>query len=133
MLRPPREGGSVAARVFLGISAVLWLPFGLYCLFQPAFLAADAGVTFTSATGATDMRATYGGLTAAIGALALAGAVRADWARQALLTLAVVCAGLGFARLLGVALDGGVTAWTVQGLVFELSSLAFATWLLRRA
>ena len=123
----------MAARIFLGLSALIWLPFGLYCFFQPGFLADAAGVSFTTPTGATDMRATYGGLTAAIGALALAGALRSGWARQALLTLAVACAGLGGARLIGVGLDGELTAWTVQALVLELGTVALGAWLLRRA
>ena len=136
---PPRprpvdaQEGPVAARIFLGIETVLWLPFGLYCLFVPAFLASNAGVTFTSATGSIDMRATYGGLTSAIGLLALAGALRPGWTRQALFTLVVVCAGFGSARLLGVALDGELSAWTVQGLALELGSVAIGSWLIRRA
>ena len=123
----------MAPRIFLTLSAVLWLPFGLYCLFVPSFLASGAGVTFTSPTGATDMRATYGGLTAAIGALALAGALRESFTRQALVLLATACAGLGGARLVGVALDGGLTAWTVQALALELGTVALGAWLLRRA
>jgi hypothetical protein len=133
MLRAPREGGSVAARIFLGISAVLWLPFGLYCLFEPGFLAGAAGVSFTTATGSIDMRATYGGLTSALGAFALIGALRPGWTRQALVMLAVACAGLGSARLLGVGLDGELTAWTMQALVLELGTVALGSWLLRHA
>jgi len=123
----------VAARIFLGLSALIWLPFGVYCFLQPSFLAEAAGVSFVTPTGATDMRATYGGLTIAIGAIALAGALRPPFARQGLVLLAAACAGLGGARLLGVALDGGITAWTVQALVLELGTVALGGWLLRRA
>lgn len=123
----------MAARIFLGLSALIWLPFGLYCLFVPGFLAEAAGVGFTTPTGSTDMRATYGGLTVAIGALVLAGALREGFRRQALVLLGSVCAGLGGARLLGVALDGGMSAWTAQGLAFEFGTVALSVWLLRRA
>src|SRR5262245_11034835 len=133
MLAPPREGAPVPARIFLGISAVLWLPFGLYCLFQPGFLAGAAGVAFTTAPGSTDMRAMYGGLTSALGAFALVGAWRPGLTRQALITLAVACAGLGTARLLGVGLDGELTSWTMQALAFELGTVALGSWLLRHA
>jgi hypothetical protein len=95
-------------------------------------VAEAAGVAFTSPTGATDLRATYGGLTAALGALALLGALAPGWARQALVTLGTACAGLGIARLAGAALDGGVGAYTVQALVLELATLSLALWLLRR-
>jgi hypothetical protein len=74
----------MAARIFLGLSALIWLPYGLYCLFQPGALAESAGVAFTSATGATELRATHGGLQAAIGAVALAGALRPALSRSAL-------------------------------------------------
>ena len=123
----------MAARIFLGISAVLWLPFGLYCLFEPGFLAGAAGVGFTTATGSIDMRATYGGLTSALGAFALIGALRPGWTRHALITLAVACAGLGSARMLGVGLDGELTAWTMQALALELGTVALGGWLLRHA
>ena len=123
----------MAARIFLGLSALIWIGFGLYGFFQPGFFADAAGVSFTTPTGATDMRATYGGLTTAIGAIALAGVSRPAFTRQALVVLAAVGAGLGGARLLGVALDGDLTTWTVQALVFELATVALGVWLLRRA
>lgn len=121
----------MSARIFLGLSALLWLPYGIYCFFQPGSLADAAGVAFTSPTGATDLRASYGGLTAALGALALAGALSGVWTRHALVTLATVCAGFGIARLAGAALDGGVGAYTVQALLLEFVTLGFALWLLR--
>jgi Domain of unknown function (DUF4345) len=133
MLGASCEGGSVAARIFLGLSALIWLPFGVYCFFQPGFFAEAAGVSFTTPTGATDMRATYGGLTTAIGVFALSGALRPALTRQGLVLLASACAGLGGARLLGVALDGGLSSWTVQALVLELGTVALGAWLLRRA
>jgi hypothetical protein len=122
----------MATRIFLGLSALLWLPYGIYCFFQPGSLAGAAGVAFTSPTGATELRATYGGLTVAIGGIALLGALRSDWARYALVTLGTVCAGFGVARLLGSALDGGVGAYTTQALLLEFVTLALALWLLRR-
>ena len=123
----------MAARIFLGLSALIWIPFGVYCFLQQGFLAEAAGVSFATPTGATDMRATYGGLTVAIGAIALAGALRPVATRQGLVLLTAACAGLGGARLLGVALDGGVGAWTVQALVLELATVALGVGLLRRA
>ena len=122
----------MATRIFLGLSALLWLPYGIYCFFQPGSLADAAGVAFTSPTGATDLRATYGGFTAALGGLALLGALRSAWARHALVALGTASAGFGIARLLGAALDGGVGAYTAQALVFEFGTLAFVLWQLRR-
>jgi Domain of unknown function (DUF4345) len=122
----------MAARLFLGISALLWLGVGLYYAFDPGVLAGAAGVSFSTPTGATDMRATYGGLAVAIGALAAAGALHAGWRRPALLTLAVATAGFAGGRLLGVGLDGGLSGYTLQALGFELGTLVIALVLLRR-
>ena len=117
---------------FLGLSALIWFPYGLYCFFAPTALAGSAGVTFTSATGATELRAMYGGLQAALGLLAFAGMQRASLTRPALVTLFTVTAGLGTARLLGAFSDGGWSGYTLMGLVFEFGSVLWAGSLLRR-
>jgi hypothetical protein len=122
----------MAARVFLVLSALLWLPYGLYCLFVPGSLAGMAGVVASTPTGTTELRAMYGGLQAAIGLLALAGALRGGLTRTALVTVGALTAGLGSARLLGVFLDGGFTAYTGMGLGFEWASALASRWLLRR-
>jgi hypothetical protein len=127
-----RGGGAMATRVFLGLSALLWLPYGLYCFFQPGALVDLAGVVSTSPTGATELRATYGGLTAALGTLALVGALSSAWTRHSLVTLGTACAGFGSARLAGAALDGGVGAYTVQALLLEFGTLACVVYFLRR-
>src|SRR5512134_2574056 len=113
----------MTARIVLGVSALLWIPYGIYCFVRPESLADAAGVSFSSPTGATDLRATYGGLTAAVGALAALGALSPSWTRQALLTLGTVCAGFGVARVAAVVLDGGLSAYTVQALVLEFVTL----------
>ena len=122
----------MAARIFLALQAALWLPYGLLCFFQPAGLAESAGVSFTSATGATELRAMYGGLQAAIGAFALAGALRPALSGSALRLLLVACAGLGGARLLGAGLDAELSSYTGMALALELGTVALTVWLLRR-
>ncbi len=121
----------MAVRIFLGLSALLWLPYGLLCFFQPTGLS-GAGIMFTNPTGATELRAMYGGLQAAIGAVALLGALRPLLAERALTLLFVVCAGLGLARLLGAAIDGEVSSYTTMALALELGTVAITAFLLRR-
>jgi hypothetical protein len=122
----------MGARIFLILSTLVWLPYGIYCFANPSFLAEAGGVAFVSPTGSTELRAMYGGLQAALGALALAGAMRAALTRPALLTLAFLCSGLGSTRALGVLLDGGLSGYTVAGLVFEFASAGFAIHFLRQ-
>lgn len=122
----------MAARLFLGISALVWLPYGLFCLVQPSFLEAAAGVVATSATGTVELRAMYGGLQAGIGALCVAGCAARAWRGHALVALAFLTAGLGLARLAGVAAGGGLSAYTAAALVLELASAGLALALYRR-
>ncbi len=121
------------ARIFLGLSVLLWVPYGIYCFVQPGALAEAAGVVSTSATGSTELRAMYGGLQVAIGALALAGFLRENLTASALLAIAFLCGGLFSARLLGLVFDGGFSAYTGMGLAFEAVSLSFALLLFRGA
>jgi len=106
-------------RIFLLIAAVLFIPYGIFCFFVPGSLAEGAGVAATSGTGSTEIRAMYGGLQTAIGALALAGFLRGRFARSALLAIGFVCTGLFTARILGLAFDGGFSAYTGGALVLE--------------
>lgn len=119
-------------RIFLAFSAALWLPYGLYCFVDPGYLAEAAGVAAGSATGTTELRAMYGGLQAAIGALALASLFRAPLRQPALLCIAFLCAGLFTARLAGALLDASFSSYTGMGLAFESGSTAIASWLLVR-
>ena len=121
----------MASRIFLLLSAALWLPYGIYCLWVPHSLAEAAGVAATSATGTTELRAMYGGLQIAVGLLALAGALRASLRRTALVAIGALTLGLGSARLLGVLLDGGFSQYTGLGLAFEWTSALLCRWLLR--
>ena len=122
----------MAARIFLGLSALLWLPYGLFCFFQPSYLAEVAGVAASSPTGIIELRAMYGGLEAALGVLAGLALFRPQLLRPALVTLAFVCSGLFLARLLGAGLGREVSTYTALGLAFELISAALAAWCLAR-
>jgi len=129
----PSGNAGGGARIFLALATLVWLPYGIYCFFAPSYLAGPAGVAFLSPTGSTELRAMYGGLQAAFGVLTLAGVLRASMTRPALLALAFLCAGLGSTRLLGVLLDGGLSGYTMAGLVFEFVATALSVMLLRRA
>ena len=120
-------------RIFLVVSALVWLPYGIYCFFAPGFLAGAAGVAALTPTGSTELRARYGGLQAGLGVLALSGAFSAAMTRPALLALAFLCGGLGSTRLLGLLIDGGISSYTVSGLTFEFLSAGLAIHFLRRA
>lgn len=121
-----------ASRIFLGLQALVWLPYGLFCFLQPAFLTEAAGIALTSATATTEVRAMYGGLQAGIGALALVAVLRPDFERPALTMLAFLAVGLGVTRLAGAVMDDSFSPYTSFALVFEFASSAAAIFLLRR-
>ena len=122
----------MAARVFLALSAAVWLPYGLFCFVQPGALAEIAGVTAASATASIELRAMYGGLQTAIGLLALLAVFRPPLRRPALVMLGFLCAGLGLSRLGGAVIDAEVSAYTGVGLAFEFVSASLSAWLLSR-
>lgn len=121
---------STGTRVFLGIQTLIWLPYGVFCFFQPEFLDTAAGIALGSATASTEVRAMYGGLEAAIGAMTLSGLLHADLTRPALLLLAFLCTGLATARFGGMLIDGGISTYTMAGLAFEVVSAGISIKLL---
>jgi len=120
-------------RIFLVLNVFVWLPYGIYCLLDPTFLEASAGVAATSATGTTELRAMYGGLQAAVGVLAACGIVGgASMRRVALTSLCALPAGLAVARLAGVLIDGDPTSYTLGALGFETVLVICSALLLRQ-
>ena len=124
----------MAARIFLGLSALLWLPYGIACFLFPDLLASEgsAGLVASNATASTEIRAMYGGLQAAIGVFVGLAALRPRLVQPALLMTGFLTTGLFVSRFAGALVDGGFSAYTLMGLGFELVSAGLAWWLLRR-
>jgi hypothetical protein len=118
-----------ATKIFLGVSVAVWLPYGLFCLVSPGYLAEAAGVAATSATGTTEVRAMYGGLQAAIGALCLFALARPALRSPVLLVLCFLTGGLALARAVGFALDGDGSGYTFGALGFETANTLVAAYL----
>jgi hypothetical protein len=123
----------LAVRIFLVLTALVWTPYALFLLIDPAALSEAANIAATSPTGVAELRAMYGGLQAAVGLLALAGALRPAIAPYALATLGVASAGLGIARLGAAAVGGAFSDYTVMALGLEFASLAIVLALWKRA
>ena len=119
-------------RIFFGLTALIWLPYGIYCFFAPGYLAQIAGVAATTTTATIELQAMYGGLQAGIGAFALAAALRPALIGPALIASCFLFPGLAVARLLAALGAGEFSSYTVMGLGLEWGSTALALWLLRR-
>jgi hypothetical protein len=119
-------------RLFLGAMGLMWAGYGVWCFLDPAYLEQAAGVAALNATGNVDLRATYGGLQMAIGALLLGGALREALTRPVMMSYGVLCAGIGSARLVGALLAGEWSGYTVAAVCFELGSVGLVLALLPR-
>ena len=95
-------------RLFLAANALLWILYGLFCLARPGFLDEAAGIVARTTTATTELRAMYGGLQVAIGAMAAAALLRPALEGAAI----------------GALVDGGLSSYTVGALMLE-STLAF--------
>lgn len=120
------------ARVFLGLQAILFIPYGSYCLLQPAMLADTATITATTITGTIELQSMYGGLQISVGVLCALAVFRPGLRPSALIALWFVFAGLAPVRVvLGLSL-GDFSYYTRYAMIFELASLAFLSWHLLR-
>ena len=121
-----------ATKLYLSISTLIWLPYGLYCVFVPEYLDGAAGVVGATPTGTTEIRAMYGGLQASIGVMCAVALARAEMSRSAIIAIGFLTSGLFLARLAGLVIDGSASEYTNGVLVFEGSYAAVSILLLRR-
>ncbi len=111
-------------RLFLTANALLWILYGLFCLARPGFLDEAAGIVARTTTATTELRAMYGGLQVAIGAMAAAALLRPALEGSAIGAIGSLAAGLFTGRAIGALVDGGLSSYTVGALMLE-STLAF--------
>ncbi len=92
--------------LLLWLSGLSFLGFGIAFLFDPVGTLLLAGVATEGAIAATELRAFYGGVEVALGALLLFCATRATRWRDGL-WLTLICYGaIGVTRVAGMAMDG---------------------------
>lgn len=119
-------------RVFLGLQALLFIPYGLYCLVNPEMLADAAGVAATSTTGRIELQTMYGGLQTAVGVLCTLAVFNADFRRPTMIALAFLFGGLAVTRVSLGLLNMDFSAYTGFAMIFESASLLIVLWLLGR-
>lgn len=120
------------ASLFLYFNAIAWAGYGIYCFLQPQALGEIAGLAATKVSGATELRAMYGGAQIGIGLMALFGARELRLQRGILLALACIYGGLSSTRVVAALLGHDSTAYTLGAAGFEGLSLLICVALLRR-
>jgi len=92
-----------------------------------------AGVTASTPTGTTEIRAMYGGLQAALGVMSAFALIRPSYSHVAATALCFAMSGLFLARFIGFMLDASGSEYTYGALVFELSYAMIAGLMARRS
>ncbi len=124
----------VLGKVILWISAIVFIPYGLLCLLDPALPAGYAGLTMGSGDAFVEIGAMYGGLQTGFGLFCLLGALRNDFYRPALTSLLLVVGGLALARLYStVTSTEAVGSYTYAAMAYEFTTATLAGLALRRS
>lgn len=119
------------ARATLWLGGLGFLGFGLAFLIAPLETFAAAGLPMKGALAATELRAFYGGLELALGALLIAADLNPGARRHGLILCLASFGGIGLARLLGIVLAGSATPFLWFALATELTLAMLAAVSLR--
>jgi hypothetical protein len=125
---------TVLGKVILWISAIVFIPYGLLCLFDPALPAGYAGLTMGSGDAFAETGAMYGGLQTGFGAFCLLGALRKEFFRPALTAILLMVGGLAVARLYSTVTSADpVGTYTWAAMAFEFTTAILAGIALRKS
>ena len=120
-------------KIVLWISAIIFICYGLACLFSPDIPAGYAGLSMTNGDALAEIGAMYGGLQTGFGLFCLLAASKPVYYRAGLLLL-VMCIGLLALSRLYYTLVGGdpVGDYTWGAMAFEFTTAILAAVALRK-
>jgi hypothetical protein len=118
------------AKPYLIFTLVVWLPWGLVCIFDTNTIREIIGVTGIHATGNTDIRVMYGGVQFAVGLLAALALYDPSHFEKLLWTLAFLGSCMAISRAYGLVVDESSTAYTWGVLGYEaFAGISAVAWL----
>ena len=112
-------------------TALVFIAFGLWGLLDPAGMVANLGLQITDPSGATAIRAIYGGFLIGLGAFILFCAAHPDRRRTGLFALLIIVSTILATRLLGWKLDAFPTSLQAAYAGIEAFSVIVTSALLR--
>ena len=116
---------------YLIFTVLVWLPWGLICIFDTGMIADIIGVTSVSPSGETDIRAMYGGVQLAVGLMAALALYDRRHFHKLLHALAFLASCLALSRSYGLVVDGSSTLYTWGVLGYEyFAAISAITWLI---
>ena len=117
---------NVLAQVLLWVAGLGYAGFGLAFLWAPLRTMALAGIALEGAVAATELRAFYGGLELALGALIVAAAVLPGRLRDGLVLTLASYGAIGGVRLISMLASGADASFLRYAAVVELGLAACA-------
>jgi hypothetical protein len=104
---------------YLLFNCIVWLPWGLICIFDTSQISTVIGVYGIDATGNTDLRVMYGGFQFAVGLMAAHALYDQGHFKNFVYALAFLGSCMALSRSYGLIADGSGTAYTWGVLCFE--------------
>ena len=118
------------AKLLVWATGLLFFLYGVAFLFAPAEMAVlVTGDSPHTSSGVTDLRATYGGMSVAVGIVLFILASSSDYLRFALLSIAIIMLAMAAGRSLGMVLDGSPNVTMYAYLAAEIVVAGLALWL----
>jgi hypothetical protein len=118
------------AKPYLLFTVLVWLPWGLMCVFDITLIADIIGVSAMTPSGNSDLRAMYGGVQTAVGLIAALALYDTRFFPNLLFTLAFVGTCLALSRTYGLFVDDSSTAYTWGVLAYEyFAGISSMIWL----
>jgi Domain of unknown function (DUF4345) len=119
-------------RVFLWVTAIVFIAFGLWGLISPAEMVRSFGISLGGPDGQTMIRASYGGFLIGEGALFAWCALSPSRERFGLVAVALMTLPILLSRLIGMVIDGATSPYHQTYVGIELVGVCLALWLLRK-
>ena len=118
------------AKPYIIFTVLVWLPWGLICIFNTDIILEIIGVTSIHPTGNTDVRVMYGGVQFAVGLMAAFALHDGRYFEKLLWALAFLGSCMATTRFYGLLVDGSGTVYTWGVLAYEAFAGASAiVWL----
>lgn len=118
-------------RVYLSFMVLVWLPWGLICIFDIESIAQVIGVVGNSPSANTDIRVMYGGVQFGVGLMALFVLFYPRYFNSLLFCLAFLGSCMAISRSYGLMVDGSSTVYTWGVVAFEyFVAISSVAWLL---
>lgn len=121
-------------KVVLWISAIIFISYGLVCLFSPDIPARYAGLIMSNGNAIAEISAMYGGLQTGFGIFCLLAALSHNFYKPGLVLLVICIGSLALARIFStLVITDPVSAYTWGAMIYEFATAVLAALALRKA